>query len=58
MKDADKIKFVEEIQRGENVYKQLGEKYANFSKNETALRFNQWSDWRARTAFSSAPSAP
>ena len=32
LKDADKIKFVEEIQRGENVYKQLGEKYAKFFK--------------------------
>jgi len=27
LKDADKIKFVEEIQRSDKDYKQLGEKY-------------------------------
>lgn len=32
LKDADKIKFVEEIQRNENDYKQLGEKYGKFFK--------------------------
>ena len=32
LKDADKIKFVEEIQRTESDYKQLGEKYAKFFK--------------------------
>lgn len=32
MKDADKIKFLEEIQRSESDYKQLGEKYAKFFK--------------------------
>ena len=37
---ADGIKFVEEIQRSESDYKQLGEKYAKFFKNETAMRFN------------------
>ena len=42
LKDADKIKFVEEIQRSESDYKQLGEKYAKFSRNETAMRSNQW----------------
>jgi ABC-type Fe3+ transport system substrate-binding protein len=30
LKDADKIKFVEEIQRSESDYKQLGEKYGKF----------------------------
>jgi len=32
LKDADKIKFVEEIQRGESDYKQLGEKCGKFFK--------------------------
>ena len=32
LKNADKIKFVEEIQRSESDYKQLGEKYAKFFK--------------------------
>ncbi|HEU5462830.1 MAG TPA: hypothetical protein VFV82_01800 [Candidatus Binatia bacterium] len=32
LKDADKIKSVEEIQRSESDYKQLGEKYAKFFK--------------------------
>ena len=32
LKDADKIKFVEEIQRRESEYKQLGEKYAKLLK--------------------------
>ena len=32
LKDADKIKFVEEIQRSESDYKQLGEKSAKFFK--------------------------
>jgi hypothetical protein len=58
LKDAYKIKFVEEIQRSESDYKQLGEKYAKCLRNETAMRSNQWSAWRARTAFSSALSAP
>jgi hypothetical protein len=32
LKDADRIKFVEEIQRRESDYKQLGEKYAKFQQ--------------------------
>lgn len=32
LKDADKINFVEEIQRSESDYKQLGEKYGKFFK--------------------------
>lgn len=32
LKDADKIKSVEEIQRSESDYKQLGEKSAKFFK--------------------------
>jgi hypothetical protein len=32
LKDAGKIKFVEEIQRSETDYKQLGEKYGKFFK--------------------------
>jgi hypothetical protein len=32
LKDADKIKFVEEIQRSESDYKQLGRRYATFFK--------------------------
>jgi hypothetical protein len=32
LKDADKIKFVEEIQRSESDYKQLSHKYAKFFK--------------------------
>jgi hypothetical protein len=58
LKAADKIKFVEEIQRSESDYKQLGRKYAKFLRNETAMRSNQWSAWSARTAFSNALSAP
>ena len=30
LKDAGKIKFVEEIERSESDYKQLGEKYGKF----------------------------
>jgi ABC-type Fe3+ transport system substrate-binding protein len=32
LKDVEKIKFVEEIQRSESDYKQLGEKYGKFFK--------------------------
>ncbi len=33
LKDADKIKFVEDIQRSETDYKQLCEKYSKFFRN-------------------------
>ena len=41
LKDADKITFVEEIQRSESDYKQLSQKYAKSLRNETVMGSNQ-----------------